>query len=45
MLDQVTKFNKRGLLTAHVGHNQENVKVKADIGKGKIQLVLNFDPC
>ena len=21
MLDQVTKFNKRGLLTAHVGHN------------------------
>lgn len=40
MLDQVTKFNKRGLLTAHVGHNQKDVKVKTDIEKGRYQLVL-----
>ena len=40
MLDQVTKFNKRGLPTAHVGHNQKDVKIKADIEKGNFQLVL-----
>lgn len=39
MLDQVTKFEKRGLLTAHVGRNQKDLKVKDDVAEGKYQLV------
>ena len=39
MLDQVTKFNNRGLLTAHVGKNQKDLKVRVDVEGGKYQLV------
>ena len=44
MLDQTTKFNKRGLLTAHVGHNQKDVNFKVDIEKGKFQLLFTYEP-
>ena len=39
MLDQVTKFTRKGLLTAHVGKNQKDLKVKVDVEEGKYQLV------
>ena len=39
MLDQVTKFKNRGLLTAHVGMYPKDLKVKFDFAEGKYQLV------
>ena len=40
MLDQVMTLSKRGLLAAHVGITQKDVKVKNDVEQGKYQLVF-----